>query len=441
MVSRRSFIKQSSLLSLGLAAVPSIIPASAIGGDDKVPPSDRITLGMIGTGDHGVNRNLLRFLPEPDCQVVALCDVDRSRRLNAKQIAEKRYEEQFGKGKYKGIDDYNDFRDVIARKDIDAVMISTPDHWHVLPAILAAKAGKDVMCEKPLTLTVEEGRILSDVIKKTKRIFQTASENRSDENYHRMCTLVRNGRIGKLKMIRVGLPGKPGIQEAGLDTIPVPEGFDYDFWLGQAPEKPYCPGRCHWNFRWILDYSGGQLTDWGAHMIDLAQWGNNTEYSGPVEVEGYGEFPKGSFYNVAASFQLRYQYANGVNLLVESDHPYLEFIGEDGWIKNDGWRAPLQASPKSILEEKIGEKETHLYTCAAGEQRNFLDCVKSRKECYAPAEIGHRTISIAHIGHICMQLGRKLHWNPDKERFINDEPANWLLNRPQREPWKLEKFI
>ncbi len=436
-VSRRQFLGKLATSTAGVFIVPQIVPSSALGLDGVEAPSDRITLGIIGTGDHGVNRNIVRFLPEPDAHIVAVCDVDRSRRLGAKKMIEERYSEKFSQGTYQGCDDYNDFRDLIARDDIDAVMIATPDHWHVIPAVMAARAGKDVMCEKPLSLTVEEGRVLSDTIEKHKRIFQTASENRSDENYHCMIELVRNGRIGKLQTIYVDLPSGHSFQEASFAPCPVPDGFDYDLWLGQAPQAPYCPARCHWNFRWILDYSGGMLTDWGAHMIDLAQWGNDTEYTGPVTVEGKGEFPCEGLYNTATQFQIEYTYANGVKMIVRSRTPALRFEGSEGWIANDGWRAPLQASDPAILAGEIGENETHLYTCKEGEQRNFLDCVKSRKLCYAPAEIGHRTISIAHIGNISMILGRKLRWDPIQERFLNDPVANWLLSRPRREPWTL----
>ncbi len=434
---RRSFLRQSSIAAMG-AAAPMVLSSSVLGRDGKVAPSDQITLGVIGTGDHGINRNIKRFLPEPDCRILAVCDVDRSRRLEAKNLIETRYADMQERGAYKGCDDYNDFRSVIARTDIDAIMNAAPDHWHVIPSVMAVQAGKDVMCEKPLSLTVVEGRVLANAIKKHNRVFQTATENRSDKNYHRMCSLVRNGRIGKLKEIHVGLPGKPSIRKADMQVKEPPEGFDYDMWLGQAPVRPYSQARCHWNFRWILDYSGGQLTDWGAHMIDLAQWGHDTEHTGPVEIEGEGKFPKDGLYNVAHDFIVRYTFADGVVMTVESHNPYLKFIGEDGWIGNNGWRADLEASSQSILKEKIGDDEVQLYTCPEGEQRNFLDCVKSREECYAPAEIGHRTITIAHIGHIAMLLKRKLRWNPDKEEFIGDPPANWLLSRPMREPWTLD---
>jgi predicted dehydrogenase len=219
--------------------------------------------------------------------------------------------------------------------------------------------------------------------------------------------------------------------------MPVPDGFDYDMWLGPAPYAPYTKDRIHWNFRWIHDYSGGMLTDWGAHLLDGAQWGNDSEHTGPVEVEGKGEFWRDGLYNSAKDFNIEYKYASGVRLIVTSGTPSLRFEGSEGWIGNRGWRAKLQAEPQSILKSVIGPSEIHLYTCKAGEQRNFLDCVKSRKDCYFPPEIGHRCFTIAHIGNISMLLGRKLKWDPGKERFINDEQANRMLSRTMRSPWRL----
>jgi predicted dehydrogenase len=293
------------------------------------------------------------------------------------------------------------------------------------------------MCEKPLTLTIGEGRVLSDTIQRHKRVFQTASENRSLEGYHRTCELVRNGRIGKLQTIRVGLPTGHSIQEASMDVQAPPDGFDFDLWLGPAPKAEYCPARCHWNFRWIFDYSGGMLTDWGAHLIDLAQWGNDTERTGPVEIEGKGEFPDRGIYNTATEFHIACRYANGVTLTIDSKSPSIRFEGSDGWIENMGWGAGPTASKPEILESKIADGEVHLTTCPAGEQRNFLDCVKSRKDCYAPAEVGHRTISIAHLGNIAMLLGRKIVWDPVAERVEKDATANLLLSRQMRWPWHL----
>ena len=433
---RRRFLKAAAATALGAIACPQVMPSRALGLDAAVAPGSRITLGFIGTGDHGVNRNLRGFLNHADAQAVAVCDVDASRRENAKRIVEKHYGDAMAKGTYKGCTAHNDFREVVGRKDVDAVVNSTPDHWHVIPSIAAVKAGKHVFCEKPLTLTVVEGRVLSDAVKQHHRVFQTASENRSMQPFHRMCELVRNGRIGKLLRIKVDLPSGHWVQQASMEPSAPPPGFDYNLWLGQAPEAPYCPARCHWNFRWILDYSGGMLTDWGAHLIDIAQWGNGTELTGPVEVRGTGEFPKTGLYNTATKFNVHCKYANGVELQIASKSPAIRFEGTEGWIASPSWGAPLQARPKSVLESAIKPNEVHLDT-APDEHRNFLDCVKSRKPCYAPAEVGHRTITIAHLGNIAMRLGRKLAWDPAKERFVNDAEADKMLSRPMRAPWTL----
>jgi len=444
-MSRRGFVKRSAAATL---AIPYFVPSSALGLAGNVSPSNRIIYGFVGCGGHGAGWNLDQIFRMNDAQVVVVCDVDQARIKKGKDRVEKHYGSKLGKN-YKGCDTTTDFREVINRKDIDVLSNHTPDHWHVIPSLMAVRAGKDVICEKPLTVFVEEGRVLCDAVKKHKRIFQTASENRSIDTYIHICELVRAGRIGKLKHIKVSLPGGNDPRGANFtqrDERPVPKGFDYKMWLGQAPVRPYVPARCHGSFRWCLDYSGGRLTDWGAHLIDLAQWGNNTENTGPVEVEGKGKFPpKTSLFNTAHAFDINYKYANGVTLNVSSSKPGIRFEGTEGWIGFDNWRAPLQASDKSIIASKIAESE-QLYRPSqivprrsgiGGEHRNFVDCVKSRKPCYAPAETGHRTITIAHIGNIAMQLGRKLHWNPNKERFVNDAEADKMLSRSQREPWTM----
>jgi len=427
-INRRHFLKKAAGASVVAVGFPYLVSSSALGNAGSVAPSERITLGFIGTGDHGRNVNMKNFLVNADAHALAVCDVDPVNRNIARDMVNEKY----------GNTDcatYNDFREVLARDDIDAVMISTPDHWHVPISIAAAKAGKDVECEKP-TLTVEEGRVLCETMQRYGRVFQWSTEDRSVDVYHRMCELVRNGRIGKVHTIRVELPSGP--DAAGDPTpMPVPEGFDYDMWVGPAPWAPYTKGRCHWNFRWIQDYSGGQLTDWGAHLLDGAQWGNDSEHTGPVEVEGKGKFWPDGLYNTAIEYHIEYKYADGVRLIVTSGTPSLRFEGSNGWIGNRGWRAPLQAEPKSILNSVIGPNDIHLYTCKAGEQRNFLDCVKSRKDCYFPPEIGQRCFTIAHIGNISMLLGRKLRWDPDNEKFIGDEQANRMLSRAMRSPWRL----
>ena len=427
-ITRRRFIRKATGAAIAAVGFPYVVSPSALGKAGNVAASNRITVGFIGVGGHGRGMNLRSFLANADAQAVAVCDVDPNHLNIARDMVNKKY----------GNNDcatYKDFREVIARNDIDAVVISTPDHWHVPISIMAAKAGKDVECEKP-TLTIREGRVLVETMKRYGRVFQWSTEDRSVDVYHRMCELVRNGRIGKVHIIRVELPSGPP-NPGNPAPMPVPKGFDYDMWLGPAPWVPYTKDRTHWNFRWIQDYSGGQLSDWGAHLLDGAQWGNDSEYTGPVEVRGKGVFCEGGLYDTAKEYNIEYKYADGVKMIVKSGTPSLRFEGSEGWVGNRGWRGKLQAEPKSILDSVIGPNEIHLYTCRAGEQRNFLDCVKSRKECYFPPEIGQRCFTIAHIGNISMLLGRKLRWDPEKEQFINDEQADRMLSRSMRSPWRL----
>jgi len=432
LISRRKFVKKTARITAAAVAFPYVVPSAAIGNAGAVPPSNRITLGMIGVGDHGTGTNLRGFLEQSDARVLAVCDVDKNRRERARNIVNDKYDNR-------DCDAYNDFRELLGRDDIDAVMVSTPDHWHVPVSLIAARAGKDICCEKP-TLTIREGRLLSDTIRRYGRVFQMSTEDRSIGVYHRMAELVRNGRIGKLHTIRVGLPNGWRIRGGYGKTQkpqPVPDGFDYDMWLGPAPESPYTPGRCHWNFRWILDYSGGQLTDWGAHIVDTAQWGNDTEHTGPIEVEGKGLFPGDSLYDTATEYRIEYKYANGVRMIITSGPVSLRFEGTEGSVGNTGWRGKLQAKPRSILDSIIGPDEIHLYTEPRGEHRNFLDCVKSRRDPYFPVEIGHRCCTVLHLGNISMLLGRKLKWDPEKEIFPKDAEANRMLSRPMRSPWRL----
>ncbi|HQA90174.1 MAG TPA: Gfo/Idh/MocA family oxidoreductase [Sedimentisphaerales bacterium] len=427
-MNRRRFLKQTGCVAVGGLSLPYLVSSSALGKAGAVAASERITVGFIGTGGHGIDMNLKSFLAQPDAQAVAVCDVDPVNLHKARDLVNARYDNT-------DCMTTQDFREILARADIDAVMISTPDHWHVPISIAAARAGKDVECEKP-TLTVEEGRRLVQTMQRYGRVFQWSTEDRSVDVYHRMCALVRNGRIGKVHTIRVELPVGPDTP-GNPEPMPVPEGFDYDMWLGPAPWAPYTRDRCHWNFRWIFDYSGGMLTDWGAHLLDGAQWGNDTEHTGPVEVEGRGVFCQGGLYDTAREYHLQYAYADGVKLFVDSGEPSLRFEGTEGWVGNRGWRGKLEASRPAILDSAIGPNDVHLYTCPGGEQRNFLDCVKSRQACYFPPEIGQRCFTIAHIGNIAMRLGRKLRWNPQEERFVNDDEANRMLRRTARSPWDL----
>jgi predicted dehydrogenase len=472
--SRRAFLKIATATAAGAAAAPHIVPSSALGLDDTVAPSNRVIYGYVGCGNHGAGWNFDQVFRCADAQIIAVCDVDESHLSAAKAKVDEHYGRQLGKD-YKGCATHGDFRELVNRKDIDVVGVATPDHWHVIPAMMAAKAGKDVICEKPLTLTVAEGRLLCDAVKQAGRIFQTASENRSIDAYIRLIELVRGGVVGNIKHIEVRLPvGNTNMRVGGegrdlFDAREVeepPKSLNYEMWLGQAAKMPYIPARCHGNFRWNLAFSGGVLTDWGAHIVDLAQWGHDTERTGPVSVEGKGDFPpRDAVHNAAATFDLHYVYADGVTMSVSAGqgdldpkvrhtgpvvgrtpNPGIRFEGSDGWIESHGWRGSLKASQRKMLDVVIDPASVKLYRPSeivartndiGGEHRNFVDCVKSRKPCYAPAETGHRTISIPHIGNIAMLLGRKLRWNPDAERFVDDAEADAMLSRKQREPWTI----
>lgn len=428
-LSRRSFFQRSAVAGAALG-MPMIVPSSVLGANGQTPPSERVTVGFIGTGDHGTNWNLAHYRKLKGVQLLAVCDVDQRRLFRAKQTVDEHHgnEDCFST---------KDFRQVLARKDIDAVMISTPDHWHTIISLMALQAGKDVQCEKP-TLTIHEGRVLVDAVRKTGRVFQTSTEDRAVPEYHRMAELVRNGRIGKLQRIEVILPKQPGVP-GDPTPQPVPEGLDWEMWLGPAPFAPYTKDRVHFNFRWIQDYSGGIICDWGTHLFDTAQWANDTERSGPVEVQGTGTHWEGGLYNTVKDYDLTFRYANGVVMTCKPGNPSIRFIGTEGWVGNTGWRAPVQASSPAILESKIGPGELHLYTNPAGEHDDFIRCVKSRKDPYFPVDIGHRVSTVCHLGNLAIRLGRKLTWDPVKESFVGDEAANQLRDRPRRDPWQLPK--
>jgi len=417
-ISRREFLK-SSVVTAAAFAVPTIVPSSVFGAN---APSNRITIGSIGLGGMGTG-NMKGFKGKSGSEVVALCDVDAGHLKTASETAE--------------LDEkscYNDFRDLLARDDVDAVVVATPDHWHVPVSIAAVKAGKDVYCEKPLTLTIAGGRALADAVKRYGRVLQTGSQQRSGSEFRNACELVRNGRIGKLHTMKVEIHGNNKTCPATWETQPVPEGFDYDMWLGPAPWEPYTEQRCHYQFRFVLDYSGGQMTNWGAHYLDIAQWGNDADDTGPVEIEGKGEFPESGLFTTATKADITYTYANGVKLLLTTGGGNTRFEGSEGWIFVT--RGKIDAEPKSLLKEKIGADEIHLYN-SRDHKQNFLDCIKSRKDPIASAEIGHRSSTVCHLGNIAMLLGRKVKWDPKRERFINDSAANSMIGRSMRSPWKL----
>ena len=427
-LSRRNFIKAATVAAVG---APYIVPSSVFGAN---APGNRFTMGCIGMGGMGTG-NMKNFLKRDDVQVVAVCDVDQLHRLQAKEIVEDHYAEKNRFGRYWGCNHYNDFREIIDRNDIDLVSIATPDHWHAITAIMAADAGKDIYAEKPLARTIGEGRAICDAVHRNGVVWQTGSWQRSVENFRIACELVRNGRIGKLKEVHVGLPtGKPIEPQP---EMPVPEGFDYDFWLGPAPKEPYTKNRCHWNFRWIKDYSGGQLTDWAGHHCDIAQWGMDTEYTGPVEIEGEGVYPREGLWDAVTEYRFVCKYANGMVMTVANSTKIpmgAKFIGSDGWVHVN--RREINAEPASLLTSVIGPDEIHLYR-SNDHHGNFIDCVRSRELTITPVEIAHRSITIGHLGDIAMQLERKVQWDPDKERFIDDPEADRMLKRSYRSPWHL----
>jgi len=399
-------------------------------------------MGLIGLGSMGM-RHVKGFLQEDDCQIIAICDVDAGRLQAAIEQINKHYSN-------KNCAQYNDFRDLIARDDIDTLCISVPDHWHTIPAIMGLRAGKDIYGEKPLALTIAEGQAMVEAVHRYNRVWQTGSWQRSTDHFRFACELVRNQRIGTLKKVEVGIgsgyksgPGQSTVYRIDPQPImPVPKGFDYQMWLGPAPWSPYTEKRFHWNFRWILDYSGGQVTDWGTHHIDIAHWGMGCDDTGPLEVAGRGVFPDDGLWNAAIDYDFKCTYENSVQMYVGSNNHYsqgVRFIGDSGWVHVT--RAGLDANPKSLLKEKIGPQELHLPRPSGnnrqGHRRDFLDCVKTRAQTITPIDIAHRSVTVAHLGNIAMLLGRKIRWDPKREQIISDPTASRMLSRAMRSPWRL----
>jgi predicted dehydrogenase len=446
-LNRRNFIQLSGIAAASMIAVPTIISSCARGKDGNVAPSDRINLAFIGSGNQAMN-DIRDFIGDKRVQIVGVCDVNRqstgywSGKPGGREVGinlvNEIYSKQYRK-KYNSCQGYEDFRDVIDRKDIDALEVVLPDHWHSIPVLMAARAGKDIYCQKPLALTIPEGRAMVNAVKKYGVIFQTGSQQRSDENFRRICELVRNGRIGKLQTVECGLPsGTPDYGKTGhlTQTIRVPEGFDYNTWLGPAPDAPYCPARTHVNFRWVLDYSGGQVTDWGGHHPDIAQWGMDTELTGPVRIQNAkAEWAIHPVWNTATAYYFECLYANGVKLIISNQlRGGVTFRGTEGWAWVNRGKDSYQLFPENLKDSVITDSEIHLYK-SDNHFRNFIDCVQSRKETIAPAEIGHRSITMSHLGNIAMKLQQDLDWDPVEEKFINNDLANSMLSREMREPW------
>jgi predicted dehydrogenase len=434
-ISRRRFLKTTATAA-GALSFPLVVPSSALGKAGTVAPSERIVMGCIGLGTQGTG--LMRaFLGHNDVQVAAVCDVYESQRQKAKTIVDRHYENS-------DCSTYNDFRAVCGRPDLDAVCVATPDHWHVLVSLEAARNGKDMYTEKALGLSVAWDKAIQEACHQYGRVFQWGTQQRSERNFRFGCELVRNGRIGKLHTILVGVPHD--FSFPNQPTQPIPEGFDYDLWLGPAPQAPYTYQRCRpWTKEesysiWyhISDYClGGIGGYWGVHHVDIAQWGHGTDDTGPVEIEGTGVFPADGLADCATSWKVSHKYADGVTMVYMDNEQHKQgvtFQGSDGWVHVN--RSGIWAEPESLLTSVIGQDEIHL-TESKGHQRNFLDAVKTRAKTICPVDVAVRTDTICHLTDICTRLGRKLRWDPAKEDFIDDVEASRMLKRPMRSPWRL----
>lgn len=422
--SRRDFLKASAAAA---AIAPTIVPATVFANADRPAPSDRVVVGSIGTGDLGRRHHLNgMLLTNPRVEVAAVCDVDRHRREQAALDC-------FNKTK-KRVGIYEDFRDLCDRKDIDAVLIATPDHWHALTSIYAMESGKDVYCEKPLTLTIDEGKKMVATARRYGSVFQTGSQQRSDKRFRQACELVRNGYIGKLTRVDANIGGVDAGQWQPV-TTPPPE-LNWDFWLGPAPYVDYCPNRVHYEFRWFSDYSGGKMTDWGAHHNDIAQWGIGADGSGPVKIEPIeAVFSDVGPHDVALKFVIKYTYENGVELFCNSEGENgVNFTGSNGTIFVS--RGEIRASDPEILKTEFKPSDTRLYK-SDHHHNNWLDCIQTRERCICDVEIGYRSVTVCHLGNIALRLGRTLAWDPVKEDFVGDEMASRFVRKPMRAPWQV----
>ena len=450
---RRDFLKSSTAAMAGTMLLPSIVPSTVFG---KNAPSNKINVAQIGFGRIAMTHDLAETLPFDEARVIAVADLDANRAIKGKQFIEDYYSKKSGSKTAVDVRSYGDYREMLLRKDVDAVIISTPDHWHAQPAIEAALAGKDVYLQKPTSLTIAEGRMLSDVVKRKGIILQMGTQQRAMPQFRIAAELVRNGRIGKLHTVKIGLPGDPSGPEAA--QMPVPKNLNYEMWLGSTPEIYYTEIRVHPQNSltdrpgWLRceQFGAGMITGWGQHHFDAAAWGMDTEYTGPVSVNAMAQFPKSGLWNVHGDFIAVAEYLNGVTMITSGGFPNgIRYEGSEGWIfvsrgdysatasdpvsKSKSSKA-FDASDPRILNSVINENEIHLYNIN-NQHGNWLECIKTRKEPISPVEKGHRACSICLITHISMKLGRKLQWNPVSELFVNDEEANKMLSRSQRFPY------
>jgi predicted dehydrogenase len=449
---RRTFIRHSLASSAGPFLIPTIIPASVIG---KNPPSDKIQIGQIGCGRIARIHDMAQTLSFDMARIVAVSDLDSNRMSDGKKLVDEFYAKKTGRADYSNVKMYSDYKEMLLNRDIDAVIISTPDHWHSQPAIEAALAKKDIYLQKPTSLTVAEGRLLSDVVKRQGVILQVGTQQRASSQFRIAAELVRNGRIGKLHTVKIGLPGDPSGPEA--PEMPVPKNLNYNAWLGSTPEVYYTEMRVHPQANydrpgWLRceQFGAGMITGWGQHHFDSAAWGMDTEYTGPISVEAVAQFPKSGLWDVHGDFMVKAEYENGITVYTSGGYPNgIRYEGTDGWIfvSRGDYQATasdpvskaanskaLDASSPDILSSVIGENEIHLYRIE-NHHGNWLECIKSRKDPISPVEIGHRACTVCLISHIAMKIPGKLEWDPRTERFINNDAANSMLKRSQRYPY------
>jgi predicted dehydrogenase len=453
---RRKFIK-SAAIGAGVFAVPTIVPSSVFG---KSAPSNKIQIGQIGFGRIARIHDLPDTMRNDAARVFAVCDVDRIRANDGKNFIDRYYADKKGKKKYMDTRIFDDYREMLQSKDLDAVIISTPDHWHAQPAVEAALAGKDIYLQKPTSLTISEGRILSDIVRKKNVILQMGTQQRSSPQFRIAAELVRNGRIGKIHTVKIGLPGDP----AGPETkeMPIPENLNYDKWLGSTPEVYYTETRVHPQDGysrpgWLRceQFGAGMITGWGQHHIDSANWGMDTEYTNPIEVEAVAQFPRKGMWDVHGDFMVKALFDNGIEMLISGGYPNgIRYEGSEGWIfvSRGNYKATasdpttaaenskaLDAGNPEILTSVIGENEIHLYR-SEDQHKNWLDCIQTREEPISPVEPGHRACATCLSSHIAMKVPGKLHYDPELEKFTNSEEANAMLSRPNRAPYGLDNL-
>jgi predicted dehydrogenase len=456
-ISRRQFVKTSLAAAAAATAFPTIIPSSVLGQD---APSKKIQIGQIGCGRIGHDMDMPGILKHDSARIVAVCDLDSKRVQHAKEYVEGTYAKKQPGQKPVAVRTYGDYRELLKDPQVDAISVSTPDHWHAEPVIAGALAGKDIYVQKPFAMTLAEGRAVSDIVRARKCAFQIGSQQRSTSQFRIAVELVRNGRIGKLHTVKVGLPVDPS--GGNEQEMPVPPNLNYEMWLGSTPQAFYTEDRVHPQNSikdrpgWLRidSYCLGMITGWGAHHVDIAQWGMDAEYTGPIEIEGKAEFPKKGLWNVHGPYHIEAKYANGATMIIDNNFTNgIRFEGADGWIfvsrgaakvtasdPATSFGKALEASDPKILNSKIGPNEYHTHP-STDHHGDWLTSIQTRKPAATNPEQAHRATSACILGWISMKLGRKLRWDPVKETFADDAQANAMLSRPQRAPYGIDHML